>query len=339
MVLWLLFKEGFVRHDSSHDIIFFATAPLLLAAFDFGRRRWVPLVAGLFLLCVVTCIVAGGVPTLAYRPVTSAHNFVHEAAILLSPGQRATVIDQSRHVLQTQYGVPAPMVALMRGQTVDVSPLEQTAAWVYPDIHFDPLPVIQDYSAYTMSLDTLDRSYVESPEGPRYILREQGAIDGRSPAFEPPATQVAIECRYHQVMATARWQLLQKGINYCGPMRSLGSVTTGFNHWVAVPAPPPGDSLVAAFHFELGPSWTVQTIFFKPPNLFMEADGGRQFWRFVAATGPDLHVLHTASTLGYSSPFVPPTVSSLRFLISGRGASSSGVSVTFYEIPVSGRTG
>jgi hypothetical protein len=72
IVVWLLFKEGFVRHDSGHDLIFFATTPLLLAAFDLGRRFWVIFVSGLFALCVVTGIVFGGMPPLVDQPLTSA---------------------------------------------------------------------------------------------------------------------------------------------------------------------------------------------------------------------------------------------------------------------------
>ena len=78
----------------------------------------------------------------------------------------------------------------------------------------------------------------------------------------------------------------------------------------------------------------MQTILFKPPNLFMGYNDGEQNWRFVAATAPDLHVLHAASTLNYSPPFVPVSVTRFRFLINGRSASQSGIRVSFYEIPV-----
>ena len=116
-VVWFLFKEGFVRHDSDHDLIFFAAAPLLLAAFNLGRRFWALFLAGLLTLCVVTSIVAGGIPALVDQPWTSAQNFTHEATILLSPGQRAQTIEKSRKtVLQAWYRVPGPMLALMRGQ-------------------------------------------------------------------------------------------------------------------------------------------------------------------------------------------------------------------------------
>jgi hypothetical protein len=334
VVVWLLFKEGFVRHDSLHDLIFFAAAPLLVAAFDLGRRFWAVQLAGLSALCVVTGIVAGGMSALVYQPWASASNFVHEATTLVSPAQQDDVIHKSRKRLQVGYGVPSQMLALLRGQTADVSPVEQTAAWAYPEVHFDPLPVIQDYSAYTSSLDQLDRSYLATPEAPRFILRKPGAVDGRNPAFEPPATQLAIECRYRQVMATTAWQLLESGSDRCGAMRSLGTVTTGFKHWVTVPAAPPGDSIVASFHLSLGPSWTLRAILFKPPYVFMGYNHSKQHWRFVAATAPDLHVLHAASTLSYSPPFVPVSVIRLRFLVNGASGSQSGVRVSFYAIPV-----
>ena len=337
VAMWLIFKEGFVRHDSSHDLVFFAVAPLLLAAFNLGPRRWGFVVAGLFALCVVAAIANGGVPSLVERPLTSAHNFVDEATDLVSPTRRTAVIEQSRRSLQAWYGVPDQMLALMRDQTVDISPQEQSVAWAYPQIRFNPMPVIQDYSAYTSSLDHLDSDYLATAKAPRFILRQnEGAIDGRNPAFEPPATQLAIECRYRQVLATTEWQLLERGSDRCGPMRSLGTFVTGFNHWVAVPAARPNDLVVATFQLSLGFDWTLQTILFKPPNLFMGYNGGLQYWRFVAATAPDLHVLQSSSSLGYSPTFTPVSVGRLRFFIHGHSGTLSGIKVAFYEIPVAG---
>ena len=37
----------------------------------------------------------------------------------------------------------------MRGETVDVGPWEDAAIWAHPGFRFDPLPVLQDYNAYT----------------------------------------------------------------------------------------------------------------------------------------------------------------------------------------------
>ena len=94
------------------------------------------------------------------------------------------------------------MLSLMRGKTVYVSPWEETVIWSHPHIRFDPLPVVQDYSAYTPTLDQLDARFLVSVQAPQYILRQPtDALDGRNPIFEPPATQLAIECRYREVAA------------------------------------------------------------------------------------------------------------------------------------------
>jgi hypothetical protein len=336
VVVWVLFKEGFVRHDSSHDLIFFAAAPLLLAAFTLGRRFWAPQLVAIVALCVVTAVDAGGIPALVTRPDVAVRNFSSEAAILASPSRSAAVMDQTRRSLQNAYAIPSRMVAMMRGQTVDVSPWEQTVTWAYPAIRFDPLPVIQDYSAYTPSLDQLDASYLQSPDAPRFILRQPWAVDGRNPAYEPPDTQLAIECYYRQVAVdTALWQLLQRGADRCGPPRPLGTVATGFDHWVAVPKAPLGTAVVARFHLSQGWFTDLEAVLFKPPNVLMDHNDGQQYWRFVTATAPDLHVLHPASTLGYSLPFAPVSVGRLRF-IDGRAGD---LTVSFYEIPLVGRTG
>ena len=158
-----------------------------------------------------------------------------EATTLASSSKRQAVIDESRRSLQAQYGLTPEMLTLMRGKTVDVSPWEQTVVWAYPQLRFDPLPVIGDYSAYTPYLDQLDTSYLVSPTAPEYILRQPLlAIDGRNPSFEPPAAQLAIECRYHQVAATASWQLLQHQPDRCGRPQPLGAITTGLLRRVKV---------------------------------------------------------------------------------------------------------
>jgi hypothetical protein len=334
VVVWMLFKEGFVRHDNDHDLIFFATAPLLLAAFSLGRRFWAPQLIAILTLCVVTGFDAGGMPALVTRPDVAVRNFASEAATLASSSRSAAVIDRARRSLQDAYAIPNRMVAMMQGQTVDVSPWEQTVAWAYPAIHFDPLPVIQDYSAYTPSLDHLDAAYLGSPTAPRFILRQPWSVDVRNPSFEPPDTQLAIECSYRQVAVDPLWQLLERGADRCGPLRHLGTVTTESDRWVAVPTAPAGDAVVARFQLSQGWFLQLQAIAFKPPSVFMEINDGQE-WRFVAATAPDLHVLRPASTLGYSLSFIPVSVGRLRFVNGWAGD----LSVSFYEIPLAGRTG
>jgi hypothetical protein len=332
VVVWFLFKEGFVRHDI-HDLIFFAVAPLILVALTPWPRSWL-VVPVLLVLTGVTATVAGGFPFFVTRPDAAVRNFSSEAATLASSARTAAVIHHSRRSLRDSYAIPNRMLAMMAGQTVDVSPWEPTVAWAYPQLRFDPLPVITDYNAYTSSLDQLDTNYLVAPDSPRFILRKFEALDGRDPAFEPPNTQLAIECRYRQVVGGASWQLLERGADRCGAMQPLGTVTTGFDDWASVPTAAAGDVVVARFQLTLGWWFKLESVLYKPPAISLDYRyGGRnQSWRFVAGTAPDLHVIQAASTLGYDNKFVPLAPRRLMFSIEGGSQSSTGVRVSFYRI-------
>ena len=332
--MWFLFKEGFVRHDS-HDLVFFVAAPIVLAAFSPMWRSKAWQISAMLGLTFVAASVALTVPQLVTQPVQAARNFANQAITLALPGRQHAVTDQSRRSLQADYRLPTEMLALMQGQTVAVSPWEQTVVWAYPRLRFDPLPVIGDYSAYTPSLDQLDASFLASANAPRYILRQpQFAVDGRNPTFEPPATQLAIECRYHQVAVYYTWQLLERQPDRCGHPRPLGAITTGLLDVVKVPSAPPGDVIVASF--DLSNDWwsKLESLLYKPPTVVLIANDGQQGWRFVADTGPDLHVLRASSALGYVPAFVPVPIHSLRFSIAGEGRSASGIRISFFAVPM-----
>ena len=333
--LWFLFKEGFVRHDS-HDLVFFVATPLVLAAFAPRWRSQTWLVTGMLAMIIVIASVSGTVPGLIAQPVQSARNLFDEATTLTSGHKQAVTVSESRNGLDAHFKLPNPMVIRMRGQSVDVSPWQQTAIRAHPRFHFDPLPVLQDYAAFTPSLDHLDTSFLASSAAPKYILRQPAlSIDGRNPAFDPPATQLAIECRYRQVDVSLIWQLLERQPDRCGQARLLSTVTTGLGDWVAVPSAPPGDEVVGTFQLPSGLFSTLESLIFKPPNVFVSANNGLQTWRFIAATAPEFHILRAASTLGDSAEFVRVhTRKSLKFSISGEGPGTSGVKISFYEIPI-----
>ncbi len=331
--MWFLFKEAFVRHDS-HDLVFFVAAPVVLAAFSPRWRSPVWLISGMLGLVIVAAVVGGSVPAQANQPVRAVRDFFDQATTLASSHRRAVVIAQSRGSLLGYFAPPNQMVQAMQGSTGDVSPLQQTVIWAHPGIHFDPLPVLQDYTAFTPSLDQLDTDFLRSSKAPRYILREPATIDGRNPAFDPPATQLAIECRYREVAVSTVWQLLERRANRCGDRHLLTTVSTGLDHWVTVPSAPAGDEVVASFQLATDFWSRLESLVYKPPNVYLAANDGQATWRFVAATGPDLHVLRASSALGYSPPFVPAAISSLRFSIDGESRGSSGIKISFYDVPM-----
>jgi hypothetical protein len=333
--MWFLFKEAFVRHDS-HDLAFFVAVPLVLAAFLPRWRSQSWQVTGMLGLTIVATTVAGSVPGLIAQPIQSARNFGAEATTLVSSRRQAIVISESQQVLSAAWQLPKSMLDLMQGKTVDVSPWEQTVVWANPGLDYDPLPVLQDYNGYTTSLDALDTTFIRSAAAPKFILRQPLlAIDGRNPAFEPPTSQVAIECRYRQAAATSSgWQLLERQSNRCGALRPLRTITTGLDHWVHVPSAPAGDEVVATFQLAESVWWRLETLLYKPPNLVLAVNGGKNTWRFVGGTGPDLHVVHASSNLGYSPVFSPVAAANVEISANGSSPSTSGVKVSFYEMPM-----
>lgn len=335
-VLWFLAKEALVRETLAHLNIFFAFLPILVVAFRPSGRSWTWLTSGLIGTVVLVYVVGGTIPTYAYRPDLSVRHLGGEALTLASGSQRHSIMAQARAEMQATYAVPSAMLARMRGHTVDVNPWEQNVTWAYPGSTFDPLPVFQLYSAYTSSLDRLNASFLATAQAPSLILKEYPvAIDGEAPVFDAPLTEVEMECRYRQVAVNDAWQLVAKEKDRCGPLRRLSTARTTRGGDVRVPAARPGDAIVATFDIPSSISWRLEGLFFKPPEVCMDTvqvGGANVTYRFIVGTATDIHLLRAASTLGYSSPFVPPTIDSLQLSVCGARSNISGVKVSFYEI-------
>ena len=90
---------------------------------------------------------------------------------LVSGSRRAKLINDGRFGMAIGYGLDPQMLADLRGHTVAIEPWEIGVAWAY-QLDWDPLPVFQNYQAYTSRLDEANAAEVESPTGPDRILRE-----------------------------------------------------------------------------------------------------------------------------------------------------------------------
>ena len=143
--------------------------------------------------------VAGMVPTSLIDPTASLSGFKATVRTLASTSRRHEVMDEARTTAKNIYGIPPAMITRMTGQTVDIDPVEQNVAWVYPQLRWDPLPTLQGYFAYTPGARSGQRSLHRIEARPRYILRQvQSSVDGGLPILGEPATQVAIACNYHR---------------------------------------------------------------------------------------------------------------------------------------------
>jgi hypothetical protein len=343
---WLLFKEAFVRQDT-HRIIFLSSVPLLLAGLLFAdrtstrlsarpwltRRNGLNLVVALLLFSFFGFEVLGSVPGSLTDPAGAAGGFLTTVRTLVVPQRRHDLMDSARQQLEQGYNLPPGMLARISGQTVAVVPYEQTVAWAFPTLRWDPLPVIQDYAAYTNGLDLRNVDFIESAKAPQFILRQppSATIDGRIAAFDPPATQLAVECNYREVSANAAWQLVERTPNRCGAPARIETKTVPFGKPLVVPEASAGSMVVGTFDLHLSVWWKLVDRAYKPPQVrVVNQDGAVN--RFIVGTAANSHVLRPASTLGYSAPFAPTAIDSLTFVCSGGTPCPSRVTVAYSSI-------
>ena len=332
---WWGLKEGFVRHDG-HDLIFFSSMLVALAIFEFSSAGLRPFyIATVAFFSVIVWTANGVVPSNLLSLATDTHGFGTQVHTIVASQPRNATINGARVQMENTYALSPGMLSELDHQTVAIEPWENSVAWAYPAIRWDPEPVLQAYTAYSASLDALDSHFLMSSAAPSRILEQvPEAIDSRDPSFEPPTTFVTVLCHYAQLDASATWQVLTRVSDRCGRFRLLARVTTSFGRSVSVPPGPPGTMVVARFQvLSLPISYKISAAVLKPPIMYINVPGAQ--FRLLTGTASDFHLLKTPSSIGYAAPFMPPSISS--FTLSGAGIApmTGHYVVSFYSIHVS----
>ena len=334
---WEVLKEGFVRHDL-HDLTFFG---LFVVALCLARlpRSLVPVQAGAIALAAfLACIANGGPPPSLHSPREAARALEQEVRDLVVPSrwhhQEAVAREQARLTGATR--APDLLLSLQRFSLAN-EPWEDGLSVAYPQLRWDPLPVLQSYSAYTSYLDNLDASFLSSGRAPERILTRPETIDLRDPFWDPPATLEAMYCHYVQVGVSGQWQVLARVPDRCGQARVIGVAKATFGQPVPVPAAK-GEMEVATFSLS-SPLWArAEGVLLKPPQLQLTtwAQGASKptTYRFISGTAGDAHVLAVPASLGYSQGFAPPTVVQLQLRGGGWTLGQGAVRVTFFAVPI-----
>lgn len=276
-------KEGFVRYDRTHPERFFGAFAIAGLAFGWrGRLRWGAL--GLVAGCVLAIAVAPGGS--AYRVDRNVGHF----ASLFHPN-----LAQARADAQARLGIPARFVASVRDWSVDVVPYETSAIWAY-GLHWQPEPLLQWYMAYDARLDAFNAARVNAVSV--LVQRTTVASDAKFPAFEAPATYVALLCRYREAQADASWELLGRVPDRCGRERLIERLHVGANETVTVPTANTNELVVA--HVHMHASQVLSTLA-KPFSFPHIAIGGNRY-RLVAETATGPLVMREPAAAG-RSPF------------------------------------
>jgi hypothetical protein len=301
-----IYKEGVVRVDAGHLTVYFANACILWVAVGFtvGRRWWVPAIAVVVFAVSLPLRPAGTADNL--NAVSNLRFAFDQARTLVSPGRREEAMEAGRSGMKGTYALEPGALAALHGRTLAVEPWEAAAAWAYR-LDWSPLPVFQNYSAYTSQLDRLNAEVVESPDGPERLLRENQQVvdsefptadlDDRFPGWDPPEQARAVLCNFIPLYTSERWQVLGRVPDRCGPPRERGTVEAAAGE--AVPVPTPGPNGVVFVRIEAaGVSGLerVQTFFFHAASRHATVNGETRY-RLVPETAGDGLLLRASPAL------------------------------------------
>ncbi|MFB9686252.1 hypothetical protein [Amycolatopsis plumensis] len=268
---WLLFKQGFVRHDS-HSAQYFAVLFALAVLVAVLRRSAVlAVVAGISLLAQAASF-GGGLWVI--DPARSLHTFADGATVVVSGSHRDAVQEEARAELRKRTDIPQRFLARIGTQSVRSEPFDQAIEWTY-GLNAAIPPTLLNYGAYTELLDKMNESWIaDDAEAPRFIIREntRTTLDGRFALWDPPRTELAETCRYSLVDSTDHWQLLERGPNRCGAERELSSTQVAAGQSVPVPTAADG-VVVARVYPEQSLAERAWGFLFKPDELHASLDG------------------------------------------------------------------
>lgn len=291
-----IYKEGVVRVDTGHLTVYFANACILWVAvgFERGRRAWVPAIAVLVFALTLPVRPSGAPDNLNF--VSNVRFAFDQARTLFSTGRREAAMESGREGMKGTYALEPGALAALRGRSVAVEPWEAGAAWAY-ELDWRPLPVFQNYSAYTPALDRLNAAMVEDPAGPERLLRENQQVvdaefptadlDDRFAGWDPPEQARAVLCNFRPLFTSERWQVLGRVPDRCDPPRALGTVEAAAGEAVPVPAPGP-NSVVFVRIDGAGVSGleSLQTFLFHADSRHATINGDTRY-RLVPETAGD----------------------------------------------------
>lgn len=284
------YKQAVVRIDRPHIAIFFALAALIWVAVP-PRRGFAPVsLVGLVLLTGASMFASGGVNTSSLNLPGNAANMVRETRVAFSPDRQRSTIAVDREAMQSRYFLPPALQSRLEGQRVSVDPWEAAAVWAF-EYEWSPVPVFQNYSAYTTELDELNAEAIARPSGPNRVLRHRGleldhpgnGLDDRFLAWDPPAQAIATLCHFRPVASSLFWQVLVRTPMRCGPEVYSGTVEASFGEEVRVPEPRPNE-VVAVRIKGLAPSpvESLRALLYRPRELKAIVDGDT--YRLIGAT-------------------------------------------------------
>lgn len=275
-ILFLAFKEGFVR-DDLHRLIAAGMLSVAGGTFLLAYRTKSSLIA-----CVIGLV---GFLTLNFNHLNLyvfRSNAVVLSAFLENPNIYKLEYDASLKTIRSSH--PLPKVS----GTTDIYSWGQ-AVLLAAGLKWDPRPIFQSYSAYTPALEDKNKRHLIGPNAPQNIFFTLQAIDLRLPALEDGASWPLLlaDYQFKGMYNDGNTALLERRVS---PIPTKTSpIMSGFfkpNTLVKLSQDAPLEwAQIIIRPTLLG---RIAGAVFKPPSLqirYVFPDGHEQEFRYIAGMG------------------------------------------------------
>jgi len=235
LILFLSFKEGFIRHDpgliGGHALYFF-TVSLIVIAFTiliYSKLEFSNNFLNLIFILIFCFNIIGGAIN-----ISPSYNF-NQFFKHIPPKHAMRYQQLTDNAIRSQSQLPPSIVQAVANNPVMIIAWDLMMAQGY---HFKFIPEVipQTYSAYTPYLDEQNAKQILNNNNLQNIIYSFQDIDGRYPLFSEPYAFDAILSCYKLKIPGNPYSLFTRK-NSCNNLNlfPISTIRAEFNQWVKVP--------------------------------------------------------------------------------------------------------
>jgi hypothetical protein len=272
--VFVSFKHGLVRQDTSHIYIFFANALLIfISMYITNKKQLTSLMRSLILIFafILAAAIFKSFPRQIIPDIGGKFKIIGSAVSLATDdaATRAKILEGAKRKMRT---LEDETIKYIGNKSVDLIPWEISQAYGY-NLNWAPRPVFHCYCAYTDKLDMLNSQYYESDKAPDILLYAIGTLDSRYSLFDAPATFRAILRNYKPVFVDNRFHsyiILRKADKQrLSTSRTISVLDTEIGK--SIPVPKIKDKyLFAKIYMDYNLLGKTAKLIYKPPSVYIK---------------------------------------------------------------------